>query len=460
MDDNLADEFEALVQFLYMAPVGLVQTSMDGEIAMINPISAQLLMPLSRDASLTNLFTALESVAPDLRTQAQAFAADNGTVCDAQRIQLNAGVRGVSDPQMLSLTLVKLDAQRLMAVLNDITLQVKRDKLLRQSEAWFNAVLTGISDYALARLDAQGRFEDWNSSIGRLTGFEAPALIGQPYSLLYPADATTAERVTDRLREADANGWSLDEGWRCRADGSRFWGSTMVVPLQVAAEKLGDRGLDIGTPDGDEQAYCLVVRDISDKREASEKQRLSTMCDHLTGLANRRSFFEAAELEVGRWQRSPRPLSMLMVDADHFKRVNDTHGHPAGDAVLRHLAGVLAATFRQVDVVARIGGEEFAVLLPSTDLQGAAAVAERLRQAVAAQPAAAGGELLLPITVSIGVSTMSEAVAGLDALMKQADDALYAAKRNGRNQVSAGEGVVLAARPLSGAAGQHVRAAL
>ncbi|ACB35800.1 diguanylate cyclase with PAS/PAC sensor [Leptothrix cholodnii SP-6] len=430
---DLADEYEALIQFMYMAPVGLVQASMDGEIVMINPISAQLLMPLSRGGDLSNLFAALEGVAPQLRALTASFAASHGMVCDGLRIPITAGARGLSDAQMLSISLLKLDETRLMAVLGDITQQVRRERLLRQNEAWLNAIFTGVTDYALVSLDARGCIDDWNPSIGRVTGFAREAVLGRPYSIFYPEDATTPERLLDRLREADANGWSLDDGWRLRADGSRFWGSALIAPLREREEPHVPASA--GRPgDTDEPAYCLVLRDISDKREACEQQRQANDCDHLTGIANRRSFFEAAELELMRARQSPRPLSMILFDADHFKLINDRHGHHAGDAVLRHLAALLTANFRQVDVVARVGGEEFAVLLPSTGLHGAVRVANRLRQAVEAQTVEVDG-VEIHCTVSGGVATMAAGLSGLDALMKCADQALYAAKAAGRNRI-------------------------
>ncbi len=428
---DIATEHEALIQFLYLAPVGLTQTSLDGEIVMINPISAQLLMPLSRDGNLTNLFTALEQVAPDLRHLAAGFDAPYGPICDSLRIQISAGVRGKSDPQILSLGLLKLDETRLMAVLTDVSEQVKRERMLRHNEAWFNAILTGVSDYALVSLDADGRIDSWNPSIGRVTGFEADALVGQPYSIFYPDGSTTPDRVLDRLREAEQNGWSLDDGWRVRADGTRFWGSAMIAPLHDCKAKIEG---ELGGALAEESAFCLVIRDITEKREASENHRRATACDHLTGIANRRTFFEAAELELERAKCSPRPVSIIVFDVDFFKRVNDTHGHPAGDAVLCHIATVMSTTFRQLDVVARVGGEEFAVLLPSTGLVGAETVANRLREAIALHPIDAGG-VLVPCTVSGGVATMDEQTSGLDALMKRADAALYEAKAGGRNRV-------------------------
>jgi diguanylate cyclase (GGDEF)-like protein/PAS domain S-box-containing protein len=434
---QLAAEHEALIQFLYLAPVGLVQTGLDGEIAMINPISAQLLMPLSRDGGLTNLFTALEGVAPELRHLCAAFARPSGMVCDGLHIHLRpegSDARGRRLPQVLSLSLLKLDDARLMAVLLDVSEQVRRERQLRQSDAWLNALLTSISDYALVGLDRAGRVSCWNDTIGRVTGFP-PSVVGQPYSVFHPQDATTAEQVHDRLREADANGWSLDEGPRLRFDGSEFWASAMISPLP-------DRDADAGDGDGDgaDPAYCMVLRDISDKREATETRRRALFCDHLTGVANRRAFFEAAELELTRNRRTPRPTALILFDADHFKRINDRHGHLGGDAVLRQLGALLVSTFRQVDVVARVGGEEFAVLLPSSTLAGAAAVAERLRALVAGEAVEFGGERI-GCTVSAGVAAaVEDEPLDLDTLIKRADQALHAAKAGGRNRVECWNG--------------------
>jgi diguanylate cyclase (GGDEF)-like protein/PAS domain S-box-containing protein len=421
---QLAAEHEALIQFLYLAPVGLVQTGIDGEIVMINPISAQLLMPLSRDGTLTNLFTALEDVAPELRRLCADFTRPNGMVCDGLQIHLNSGAPGkrMRVPHVLSLSLLKLDGARLMAVLSDVSEQVRRERQLRQSDAWLNALLTSISDYALVGLDREGRISDWNDTIGRVTGF-TPAVVGQPYSVFYPAGTSTPERLQDRLREADANGWSLEEGPRQRADGSQFWASAMISPIpdrDAAAIALEEDG---------EPAYCMVLRDISDKRDAIDKRRKSVFCDDLTGVANRRAFFEAAELELTRNRRTPRPTALILFDADHFKGINDRHGHPAGDCVLR-----------QLGVVARVGGEEFAVLLPSSTLEGAAVVAERLRELVASQPVLCEGETI-SYTVSAGIAAIGAGEAiDLDTLIKRADQALYAAKANGRNRVECWNG--------------------
>ena len=419
----IADELEALTQFLYLAPIGLVQATIEGDIVMINPMSAQLLMPLSSNGELFNLFDVLGDVAPDLRHRAQSHGDRHGMVCDGVQLQINAGTPGRGLPQILSLTLLKLDDTRLMAVLNDVSVSVHRDRALRQSQAWIDAIVAGISDYALITLDRDGKVQCWNPGVGRMTGYTAEQSIGHSYALFYPNDALPQVGLLDRIHEARRDGWSLDQGWRQRADGSRFWGSCLIAPLDVPDE-----------PQAGEPAFSLVIRDISDRKDAHDALRQSVSCDHLTGLANRRAFFEAAEHEMQRWQRMPRPLSLVLFDADHFKAVNDGHGHAAGDAVLRHLAIALGATFRSLDVVARVGGEEFAILLPGTSGEGAEAVAVRLCQTIAAQGVEIDG-IKIKYTVSAGVASMEAGVDSMETLMKRADAALYLAKANGRNRV-------------------------
>jgi diguanylate cyclase (GGDEF)-like protein len=158
--------------------------------------------------------------------------------------------------------------------------------------------------------------------------------------------------------------------------------------------------------------------------------------DSLTDLPNRRHFMEAAAQELARAARFGGTLTVLMLDLDHFKRVNDTYGHKTGDAVLQRLAEVCRAALREIDLPARLGGEEFAVLLPNTDHAAALDVAERLRQAVAAMEIPTERSPAPQITVSIGVAELDPSMPGIDALLNRADRALYRAKREGRNRVS------------------------
>ena len=156
--------------------------------------------------------------------------------------------------------------------------------------------------------------------------------------------------------------------------------------------------------------------------------------DWLTGLYNRRHFETLAQAELARSQRYMRPLTVMMMDIDHFKDVNDTYGHATGDRVLQALATVCLATKRDADVIARIGGEEFALLLPETTDAAAAQFAERLRQQIRDCAPVVEGEKL-PITVSIGIAGAALTTSGIQPLLSNADQALYEAKHSGRNRV-------------------------
>jgi diguanylate cyclase (GGDEF)-like protein len=156
--------------------------------------------------------------------------------------------------------------------------------------------------------------------------------------------------------------------------------------------------------------------------------------DALTELYNRRHFVELVDKEIARALRHGRPLVMCIIDVDLFKPVNDQFGHIAGDGVLRQMAGLVRAFVRGEDIAARIGGEEFAVLLPESDLEAARAFAERLREAVAATPFELGGESR-HLTISIGIAGLADSRRERSALMQAADAALYRAKDEGRNRV-------------------------
>jgi diguanylate cyclase (GGDEF)-like protein len=176
---------------------------------------------------------------------------------------------------------------------------------------------------------------------------------------------------------------------------------------------------------------CAVAFTES-RRYATVQVQATT--DELTGLPNRRAFTEAAARTVTRSLADGRSCSVLFIDLDNFKVVNDTLGHAAGDEVLRRVAGVLSARLRRGDLLARYGGEEFIVLLPNTDVEAATELAELFRQRVAAirdDPVAGG----LPVATSIGVASLSRDVASTDALLVAADGSLYDAKRAGRDCV-------------------------
>jgi diguanylate cyclase (GGDEF)-like protein len=169
-------------------------------------------------------------------------------------------------------------------------------------------------------------------------------------------------------------------------------------------------------------------------RLAAELHRRAT-ADPLTGLPNRRAFDEALAREVARAGRAGAALALVLVDVDHFKRVNDVHGHPAGDLVLRAVAERIAAAARAGDLVGRLGGEEFAIALPGAERASAAEAAERIRARVGSEPIAVDGAALA-VTISAGVASFPADAADGPALVARADARLYEAKRAGRNRVA------------------------
>jgi diguanylate cyclase (GGDEF)-like protein len=191
------------------------------------------------------------------------------------------------------------------------------------------------------------------------------------------------------------------------------------------------------------QFKCKALRDggrlltygnVSDLvRQAEALEQLASV-DSMTGLNNRRHFRTLAEAEWSRFRRYGRPLALLMIDIDLFKSINDSYGHDIGDEVIKSVAGILQTHKRVSDIVGRLGGEEFALLLPEATLDNAAAAGDRLRQLVAGHAVAVEGRRI-PVTISAGASVCDANTSGIDELLKQADVALYEAKRTGRNRV-------------------------
>jgi diguanylate cyclase (GGDEF)-like protein/PAS domain S-box-containing protein len=188
---------------------------------------------------------------------------------------------------------------------------------------------------------------------------------------------------------------------------------------------------------GGQQCLITTVMDITERRALEKELEYLSQTDMLTGLPNRRHFMQLGQQEWLRAKRFGLCASLLMIDIDRFKGINDRHGHQTGDAVIHRLGRVCADTLREIDIVGRLGGEEFAVVLPQTDAVAAWQVAERLRQAVAVTQLPLESGTPLHFTVSVGVATPAAGETAFEAALGQADKALYEAKRSGRNRVQA-----------------------
>ena len=250
---------------------------------------------------------------------------------------------------------------------------------------------------------------------------QTPVLVGRSQE----ADLVISHRSVSR---AHCQIWRDASGYRIRDLGAT--NVTRVNETRIAS--------DTSLTDGDQVTVGeSILKFISqDSVEASYHEEIYQLATHdaLTELYNRRHFIEMADKEIARAMRHGRPLSLCIVDVDLFKPVNDRYGHISGDDVLRQIGALLKRQARNDDLAARIGGEEFALLLPECDAEAARVFADRLREAIAAAPFAPGGEPQR-ITVSIGIAELTATRDTRPALMAAADTALYRAKSEGRNRV-------------------------
>jgi len=217
-------------------------------------------------------------------------------------------------------------------------------------------------------------------------------------------------------------------------------GSVFVLPLVYERDVLGmvvlmfEKTNTLGTHEIEllEVLGNQAATSITNAKLYEEIERLA-VTDGLTGLFNHRHFQETLAQEFNRIERFSEPISLLIIDIDHFKKINDTYGHPVGDAVLKKVSGIIRKTIRNIDIPARYGGEEFAVILLGTDTNGALKMAERLRRSIADAKFSSEQDAF-NVTVSIGISTHAREMRKKEDLVEQADKALYHAKRTGRNR--------------------------
>ncbi|MGA2128802.1 MAG: sensor domain-containing diguanylate cyclase, partial [Xanthobacteraceae bacterium] len=273
--------------------------------------------------------------------------------------------------------------------------------------------LAAVGAVAVATMEVTTRRADERASSAKLVVIRNAATLVVTIVLVVAGFVLITRRVTGPIR-------AMTEAMSRLAE-SDF---STVIPGAGRADEIGGMA-----------GAVEVFKDglIRNKALTEELERLATI-DGMTGIYNRRHFLTLADREWTRFLRHGRPLSLLMMDIDFFKSINDRFGHHIGDQVIVHLATLARECKRDTDVLSRIGGEEFALLLPETDLEGAQAVAERVRLDMASAHLMAGRDPF-SATVSIGVATAHRDDAGIVDLMKAADAALYEAKRGGRNQV-------------------------
>jgi len=302
----------------------------------------------------------------------------------------------------------------------DITERKGVEMLLRESEEKYRILFRDSPDAYL--IFADGVFTDCNPATEGMLRCDRTRIIGlSPQALspeFQPDGRKSSEAAEEKIKEALQRGKGKFEWIHRRLDGSDF-----TVDVSTAAIMLDGK-----------QALFIAWRDISERKQLEEDLKQLATKDDLTGITNRRHFLELASREVTRSIRLKHALALAVIDIDHFKPVNDTYGHAAGDHVIRNFTSVCEKHIREIDIFARFGGDEFILLLPETTSKQAYEVMERIRKTLLSQPIELEGKRV-SITISSGISSLTSAEESLDQLLKRADQALYQAKETGRNRV-------------------------
>ncbi|HKP51356.1 MAG TPA: diguanylate cyclase [Chloroflexia bacterium] len=338
---------------------------------------------------------------------------------------------------------------------------------LRESELRFRSVTQSAND-AIIATDSEGNLISWNRGAERMFGYTEEEALGKPSAILTPErhraalnkgieqlngpdGANLIGRTVEMLGiRKDGTEFPLElslSTWKTGEDTPPFYSAIMRdVTERKRIEReinLLNKELEQRVEERTEQLQLAnreLELEIAERKRAEDALRELAIMDELTGLYNRREMKRILSEEVSRCLRYGRPLSLLMIDVDHFKSINDTHGHQVGDEVLRWMAQLFRAHVRSTDKITRYGGEEFAILLLETEGSDARNVAQHLCSMIEGHRFTytddAGTSVEVPVTASLGVASLTEAVPSETALVMAADRALYEAKGNGRNCVA------------------------
>ena len=416
--EDSADDKELLLRSLRSQGYQVMSAAVDAPVAMRAALERQEWDLITCDHSLPNFG------APAALAIAKELRPDVPFIIVSGAIDLN-----------LAVALIKLGAQdyvqkseliRLGPViereLRDARLTRQRklaEDRLHESQELFQAIVENVGDL-VAVLDTDGR-RIYNNPSYRPLFREKDIRPGSGSFLEIHLE--DRERIKEVFRRTVATGVGERAEFR-------------FVLKDGSIRHMESDGRAIRGADGAVSKVVVVSRDITELKHLEAELREMAATDFLTGLANRRHFLARLEQELARIQRLEKHrASVLMLDSDHFKRVNDTFGHATGDKVLRHLAVLMQKGLRKVDIAGRVGGEEFAIILPGADLPAAEVFAERLRKKVAGTPMAQE-DRAIPLTVSIGVTGMKASDTSADDALVRADRALYRAKEYGRNKVA------------------------
>lgn len=304
----------------------------------------------------------------------------------------------------------------------EVEIQAHQEAIIRlgESEEIFRSISSAAQD-AIIMINSDGEISYWNNAAVEIFGYSREEAMGRNlHQLLAPVRYREGQaEVFDRFRQTGEGALigKVSEIKALHKDGTEF-----PIELSLSAVRIKDKWSAIA-----------IARDITERKRSEEMLLQLAITDSLTGIFNRRHFNTSLETEIRRAQRYHTPLALILFDIDHFKRINDVFGHPAGDQVLKHLADLVRGKIREHDIFARWGGEEFAILTPGNGVDGARQLAEKLRKEMEKYPFPEVGT----VTSSFGVTALLADDKAED-LLKRVDEALYQAKKKGRSRVEVG----------------------
>ncbi|HEV2610536.1 MAG TPA: PAS domain S-box protein [Noviherbaspirillum sp.] len=299
----------------------------------------------------------------------------------------------------------------------DITQRIQTEKALRQAQENYQLLVEASTDYAIMMMDPHGTIISWNSGAEKMLGLSTKEAVGKPVSDLFTPEDRGMGEPSRELIEAEMVGRSEDDRWHLRRDGSRFWAVGVVTPMR--------------NEDGSLRGFVKIMRDQTAHRLVEEQTQFLANHDVLTGLPNRVSFSSRLHQAIAMSERTKAPLSVLLLDLDRFKHVNDTFGHHVGDLLLKEVAMRILSSLRETDFVARLGGDEFVLIQTDVSQPEAAETLARKIIIELGRPYYLDGNEVIGGT-SIGISTYPTDAKSSVELLKKSDLALYRAKSAGR----------------------------
>lgn len=327
----------------------------------------------------------------------------------------------------------------LLVIVSDISVQKTMEDVLRQSEELFRLAFEN-ANIGMCLVDLSGKFMKVNQQMSRIFGYNTDEFEQMEVNdITIPSHKYMIHELLEQAASGARQHFTYEKQYLHKA-GHVLWGQISSSLVRDGADRplyLISHIQDITERKQAEDALRQAKAELEAKNQelyqAYVREQLLARTDTLTGINNRRYFFEVAVHEFNAAARYGHPLSAIMFDIDHFKELNDTYGHQAGDDMLRNLAQLTRQHLRDADILARYGGEEFVILLPYTRLKQACLVAERIREKVSAFRLVVNGAEV-GITLSLGVAEFDLQTDSLDKLIQRADQAMYEAKNGGRNR--------------------------